>query len=201
MRRVLFFAVLTLFVFSLVACNDDNSNSEINTVSRAELTEREEMLLLSTADQSFVFDFNVEDKYKEVAVWVEKYESGNLVEEANYVFSMEINKTGTIIFSIPPHKSGDSGEVLSTISINSDGTTGKGWGPAIMTKDDFEFVSGSNPLGSLPVKDKMILASICYSSSKDGVSTLSTDFHADMDRHMDELKKYDVVYLLRSEFK
>ncbi|MED4531792.1 hypothetical protein [Metabacillus fastidiosus] len=201
MRRVLFFAVLTLFVFSLVACNDDNSNSEINTVSRAELTEREEMLLLSTADQSFVFDFNVEDKYKEVAVWVEKYESGNLVEEANYVFSMEINKTGTIIFSIPPHKSRDSGEVLSTISINSDGTTGKGWGPAIMTKDDFEFVSGSNPLGSLPVKDKMILASICYSSSKDGVSTLSTDFHADMDRHMDELKKYDVVYLLRSEFK
>ncbi|MGG3805450.1 hypothetical protein [Metabacillus fastidiosus] len=200
MRRVLFFAVLTLFVLSLFACDDDNSNSEINTVSHAELTEREEMILLSTADQSFVFDFNVEDKYKEVAVWVEKYESGNLVGEPNYVFSMEINKMGTIIFSIP-HKSEDSGEVLSTISINSDGTTGKGWGPAIMPKDDFEFVLGSNPLGSISVKDKMILASICYSSNKEGISTLSTDFHADMDSHMDELKKYDVVYLLRSEFK
>ena len=84
-RRVLFFAMLTMLVFTLVACDDGNSNLKINTVSDAKLTEREEVILLSTADKSFVFDFNVDDNYKDVAVWVEKYELGKLVGEVNHI--------------------------------------------------------------------------------------------------------------------
>ena len=49
------------------------------------MTEREEVILLSTADKSFVFDFNVDDNYKDVAVWVEKYELGKLVGEVNHL--------------------------------------------------------------------------------------------------------------------
>ncbi|MGG3891761.1 hypothetical protein [Metabacillus fastidiosus] len=199
MRRVLFFAILTLFVLSLVACNDDNSNSEINTVSRAELTEREEMILLSTADQSFVFDFNVEDKYKEVAVWVEKYESGNLVGEVTRI-STEVNKMGTIIFSTS-NTAEESDQALFNVSINSNSSTATASSPETIIKNDFGIVSGSNPLGSISIKDKIVLADICYSSSKEEVPTFSTDFYTDMDNHMDELKKYGVAYLLRSEFK
>ena len=85
MMRVLFFAMLTSLVLSLVACDDSNSNLKINTVSDAKLTEREKVILSSMADKSFVFDFKVDDKYEEVAVWVEKYESGNLVGEVNCI--------------------------------------------------------------------------------------------------------------------
>ena len=48
--------------------------------------------------------------------------------------------------------------------------------------------------------DKMVLASICYSNSNKEISTISTDFYSDVDSHINELKNYDVIYLLRSEF-
>jgi hypothetical protein len=191
--------MLTLLVFSLVACYDGNSNLKINTVSDAKLTEREKVILSSTADQSFVFDFNVDDEYKDVTVWVEKYESGNLVGEVNHI-STEIKNQGTIIFTTSKTTE-ESNQAIFTISINSDGSTGTGWSPEKITKDDLGVVWGSNPLDNISIMDKMVLASICYSRSKEGISTLSTDFYSDVDSYMNELKNYDVVYLLRSEFK
>ena len=199
MRRVPFFAMLTLLALSLVACDDGNSNLKINTVSDAKLTEREKAILLSTADQSFVFDFNIDDKYKDVAIWIEKYESGDLVGEVNRI-STEIKNKGTIIFTTSKTTE-ESNQALFTISINSDGSTFSGWGPKTITKDVLGIVWESNPLDNISIMDKMVLASICYSGSKEGISTLSTDFYSDVDSHMNELKNYDVVYLLRSEFK
>jgi hypothetical protein len=197
MMRVLFFAMLTSLVLSLVACDDSNSNLKINTVSDAKLTEREKVILSSTADKSFVFDFKVDDKYKEVAVWVEKYESGNLVGEVNRI-STEIKNKGTIIFTTS-HPIEESNQAIFTISINSDGSTGTGWFTETIT-DELSAVWGSNSLGSISVMDKMVLASICYSNSNKEISTISTDFYSDVDSHINELKNYDVVYLLRSEF-
>ena len=197
MMRVLFFAMLTSLVLSLVACDDSNSNLKINTVSDAKLTEREKVILSSTADKSFVFDFKVDDKYKEVAVWVEKYESGNLVGEVNRI-STEIKHKGTIIFTTS-HPIEESNQAIFTISINSDGSTGTGWFTETIT-DELSAVWGSNSLGSISVMDKMVLASICYSNSNKEISTISTDFYSDVDGHINELKNYDVVYLLRSEF-
>lgn len=138
MMRVLFFAMLTSLVLSLVACDDSNSNLKINTVSDAKLTEREKVILSSTADKSFVFDFKVDDKYKEVAVWVEKYESGNLVGEVNRI-STEIKNKGTIIFTTS-HPIEESNQAIFTISINSDGSTGTGWFTETIT-DELSAVS------------------------------------------------------------
>ena len=174
MMRVLFFAMLTSLVLSLVACDDSNSNLKINTVSDAKLTEREKVILSSTADKSFVFDFKVDDKYKEVAVWVEKYESGNLVGEVNRI-STEIKHKGTIIFTTS-HPIEESNQAIFTISINSDGSTGTGWFTETIT-DELSAVWGSNSLGSISVMDKMVLASICYSNSNKEISTISTDFY------------------------
>ncbi|GHI00431.1 hypothetical protein [Neobacillus kokaensis] len=200
MRKVLFFLMLTLLTLFLAACDNGSPDLKVNTVSKANLTEREEVILSSTAAQSFVFDFNVEDKYKEVAVWVEKYKSGELVEEMNHI-STGIKKRGTIIFTTSNMSEG-SNQVLFTIGINSDGSTSTGWNPETITKvDDLQAVWGSNPLSDIAIKDKMVLASICYSGSKNGISSLSTDFYNDVEGHMNELKNYDVVYLLRSEFK
>jgi hypothetical protein len=197
MMRVLFFAMLTSLVLSLVACDDSNSNLKINTVSDAKLTEREKVILSSTADKSFVFDFKVDDKYKEVAVWVEKYESGNLVGEVNRI-STEIKNKGTIIFTTS-NPIEESNQAIFSISINSDGSTGTGWFTETIT-DELSAVWGSNSLGNISVMDKMVLASICYSNSNKEISTISTDFYSDVDSHINELKNYDVVYLLRSEF-
>ncbi|EKN66989.1 hypothetical protein BABA_13912 [Neobacillus bataviensis LMG 21833] len=174
-------------------------NLKINTVSNAKLTEREKVILSSTADQYFEFDFNVDDKYKDVAVWVEKYESGNLTGVIDRI-STGIKNKGTIILSTSKTNE-ETNQALFTISISSNGGTSTGWSPVTVTKDDIGIDWGINPLDNIPIMDKMVLAGICYSRSNEGTSTLSTDFYSDVDSHMNELKNYDVVYLLRSEFK
>jgi hypothetical protein len=201
MRRGLFFVILTMLLLSLVACNEDVSkNVKTNTISGAKLTEREDMLLAGTADQSFVFDFNANNQYKEVAVWVEKYESGKLVGELNRM-STEIKNTGTIIFSTAKVNE-ENDQTRFSISVHSDDATNTTWSPETIKDDNLAMVLGENPSESMSIKDKnIVLASMGYSSSEKGISDLSTDFYSDMGSHIDELKNFDTVYLLRCTFK
>lgn len=188
-------------MLSLVACNEDVSkNVKTNTISGAKLTEREDMLLAGTADQSFVFDFNANNQYKEVAVWVEKYESGKLVGELNRM-STEIKNTGTIIFSTAKVNE-ENDQTRFSISVHSDDATNTTWSPETIKGDNLAMVLGKNPSESMSIKDKnIVLASMGYSSSEKGISDLSTDFYSDMGSHIDELKNFDTVYLLRCTFK
>ncbi|KAB2487454.1 hypothetical protein [Priestia endophytica] len=200
MRRVLFFVMLTVLTISLAACKgDDSKNVKANTISSATLTEREEALLSGPADQFFVFDFNAGDQYKEVAVWIEKYESGKLVGELNRM-STEIKNTGTMVFSTAKVNEENNQDRFS-ISVHSNEATNTAWSPETMKDDNFSIVSGSNPLDNISMKNKnMVLASIAYPSSEEGNRTFSTDFYEDIDSHMNELKNYDVVYVLRCTF-
>ncbi|MGM7635325.1 hypothetical protein [Bacillus sp. Hm123] len=180
-------------MFSLVACSNDN------TISETTLTEREEAILTNTANQAFIFDFNVDDKYKNVNLSVEKYESGKLVGEVNNI-STKIKGKGTIIFTTSQTME-ESNQALFAVSVHNDGSTSTIWNPETTPKGELSTVWGSHPLDNTPITDQMVLASICYSSSQDGVSALSKDFYDDADKHMNELKDYEVVYLLRGEFK
>ncbi|QUW23614.1 hypothetical protein JSQ81_08980 [Sporosarcina sp. Marseille-Q4063] len=74
-----FFIIVALLVFVLSACVTNNAKS--NTISAVGLTERENAILSTTSDISFVFDFNTDSEYKEVSVWIEKYELGKLVDD------------------------------------------------------------------------------------------------------------------------
>jgi hypothetical protein len=201
MKRVLFSLIMTLFLFVLSACDGNNSNLKLNTVSNSKLTEKEQVILSTTTDQSFVFDFRADDSYKEVSVWVEKYEKGKLVEENNRMTS-EIKNNGMIFFTTSK-TSEETNESLFTISIHSDGSTSTGWTPETLIGNENEtgVVSGSNPSESIPFTDKMVLASMSYSINENGMRTFSNGFYEDVESGIDELKNYDVVYLLRCEFK
>lgn len=86
----------------LSACGG-HSKPEENIISAAELSERENAILSTTANQSFVFDFNVDGKYKEASVWVEKYESGKLVNDSISGIKSDIKENGSIIFTTSIH--------------------------------------------------------------------------------------------------
>ncbi|MGD7018494.1 hypothetical protein ACQCVC_20690, partial [Bacillus altitudinis] len=70
---------IVLLAISLNACDDNSPQS--NTLSVAEPTERENAILATTADRSFVFDFSIDSEYKEASVWIEKYEAGTLADD------------------------------------------------------------------------------------------------------------------------
>ena len=61
MKRSLTILLSALLLFILSAC-DDNINS--NTISVAELTDRESAILSSSSEQLFVFDFKIKKNTK-----------------------------------------------------------------------------------------------------------------------------------------
>lgn len=196
MKRL--FALVALLVFVLGACANNNSKS--NTISAVELTERENAILSTTSNKSFVFDFNVGSDYKEVSVWVEKYESGKLVNDAISSLITDVEEKGSIIFATTnPYDSGKK----QTFNI---GISGNGGMSSInnseTTSDDLDaMVSILNNLEGKDhsIEGELLLANIAYSSGET-MSSLSTDFYEDFEENMKELEKYDVVYLLKAEF-
>ncbi|PAL10661.1 hypothetical protein [Peribacillus simplex] len=98
MKKIYLSIILSLLSFSLVACKADDPKSE-NSLSVPELTAREKAILENSSEHSFLIDFNVDDTYKEMSVWVEKYEFGKLVEPEMGRMTTGIEKNGTIIFT------------------------------------------------------------------------------------------------------
>ena len=197
MKKIFLSISISLLSFSLVACKADGPKSE-NILSVPELTAREKAILESSSEHSFLIDFKVDDTYKEISVWVEKYEFGKLVEDEKGRMTTGVEKNGTIIFTTSKTDD-DQDQSMFNISIqNDDGTDTVTYPEAIDEMDSSVWGSA----GKLKINSttKLALASICYSSGNGGIRSLSTDFYGDMDGHMGQLKEYDVVYLLRSEF-
>ncbi|MFF2448389.1 hypothetical protein ACFVSW_14935 [Neobacillus sp. NPDC058068] len=199
MKKLFVLIISALLVFTLSACNKNNSKS--NTVSVAELATKENAMLTTTSDKSFVFDFNVDSEYKDVSVWIEKYESGKLVDDKISHITSQIEENGSIIFALP--KTNESTKQLTfNIGISSNSSTDSisGFDSNSNGLDKMSSVWGNIQEGNTSIEGETVLASICYSNDKSGMSSLSSDFYKDVDGHMNALKKYDVVYLLKAEF-
>jgi len=197
MKKIILSIILSLLSFSLVACKADDQKSE-NILSVPELTAREKAILENSSEHSFLIDFSVDDTYKEMSVWVEKYEFGKLVEPEMGRMTTGIEKNGTIIFTTS--KTDDDQErSMFNVSIQNDAGTDTVTYPETIDEMDSSVWGNAGKL-KINSTNKLALASICYSSGNEGIRSLSTDFYRDTEGHMDELKKYDVVYLLRSEF-
>ncbi|MFK9118150.1 hypothetical protein ABEI56_13385 [Peribacillus castrilensis] len=197
MKKIYLSIILSLLSFSLVACKADDQKSE-NILSVPELTAREKAILENSSEHSFLIDFSVDDTYKEMSVWVEKYEFGKLVEPEMGRMTTGIEKNGTIIFTTSKTDDDQKRSMFNVSIQNDDGTDTVTYPEKIEKKD--ASVWGSPDKIVINKDNKPVLASICYSSNQEGIYSLSTDFYGDMEGHMDELKEYDVVYLLRSEF-
>lgn len=199
MKRILTILIFALPVFTLSAC--DNNNSKSNTISVVELTERENIILTTTTDKSFVFDFNINSEYKNASVWIEKYESGKLVDDNINKITIQVGGNGSIIFATS--KKGDSQKQLTfNIGISSNGNTGSmsGFDAISNGLDNMLSVGGNFQGENTLMKGEVVLASICYLNSESGMRSLPSDFYKDVDGHMNELEAYNVVYLLKTEF-
>jgi len=196
MKRL--FTLVALLVLVLSACANNNPKS--NTISAVELTERENAILTTTSDKSFVFDFNIDSDYKEVSVWVEKYESGKLVNDAISSLITDVEGNGSIIFATS--NSDDSGKKqIFNIGISDNGGMGSvsNFESTSNDLDAMESVWNSLDGKSNSIEGELLLANIGYSSGG-AMSSFTTAFYEDFEGHMSELEKYDVLYLLKAEF-
>jgi len=193
------FSIVALSVFVLSACV--NNDSQSNTISTVELTERENAILTITADRSFVFDFNIDSEYKELSVWVEKYEFGKLVEDNISSILTPVEESGSIIFATAKVDHSRSQQTFN-IGISGNGGTSSisSFDEDAADVDKMSSVWGDFQEKNKPIEGEIVLAAICYSSDESGMSSIRNDFYKDPEGHMSELDEYDVVYLLKAEF-
>jgi len=199
MKSVIKLISTAMLVFTLGACSNEVV-SKSNTVSVEKLSEKENAILSTTSDKSFVFDFSVDDENKEVRVWIEKYEFGVLVKDKISDLTSMVENTGYIIFTTSKKDESQKHDTLN-IGISSNNTFSS---LSNFDTDSNELEKMSSTWSSFPdevteVKGEVVLASICYSSTGD-LPSLTEDFYKDVEAHMKELEEYDVVYLLKTEF-
>ncbi|MDQ0159406.1 hypothetical protein [Alkalibacillus salilacus] len=199
MKRLFTKLTIIFVLIVLSACNNSDSNS--NTISVSETTDRENIILSTTTDKSFVFDFEIDDEYKEVSVWIEKYEAGELVDDRLSNVKTQISESGSIVFSNSKNSNTENQHTFN-IGIGSNGSTGSISGYDLNSNDldNMASVWGSF-LEELSVdQDELVLANIGYSNNENGMSSLSKDYYEDPEGNNNELKKYDVAYLLKAKF-
>lgn len=202
MRRFLF-VMMIIFIGVMSACSDP----KVDSVSNTELTEREKALLGTTTDISFVYDFNLGDGYKELVLWIEKYESGELVDDAVLKMGTDLSEnTGTIIFTAT-----EENNKREKIDFRAGTSNGKGTlasasfdGAQIISEDnliDLMSIWGGDIAQDTPIGGEMTLAAIAYlDADNNSISSVSLDSlnnNADISA---ELKEYDAVFLFRAEF-
>lgn len=199
MKRIISLFTLLLLICTLSACNKEEQVQEPepeqveNTIAESELTEREKLLLSSTSEVSFVFDFNVDETFKKVSVWVDRYEFGQLeVENINHI-TTDIDKKGMITFSTTQVPGNEDKSIFKSFA-NANGSSS-----LQKMERTKQGTWGSNPNTNIPISGEKVLAVISFSNGN-GMSSLPEEFYEDVENNLDKIKDYDAVYILRSEF-
>lgn len=203
MRNVRFiFVCLMLFGF-LGGCSNEQTASNV-TIDEAELSKREEDIFSIVAENSFVFEFKGSAAFKEVEVWVEKYEFGKKKKDVNHLIS-NVNKDGSIIFAISKEVEENEESVFYVGITGEEGTFSVSNSEQIREegKENTANTRETNPLlteGTVEAKEGIALAAISYKSGEGGMSTLSTDFFSDVEGNSNEINDLDKVYVLKAKF-
>ncbi|GGP10923.1 LptM family lipoprotein [Oceanobacillus neutriphilus] len=198
MKRVLMVLITGLTILTLAACGQNEADA--NTISISELTEREDAILSITSEQSFVFDFNIDDEYKEAAVWIEKYEAGNLIDDKLGYMTTQAEQKGSIIFTLSENDSENNNSFNVGIAVDGGVSSIHGSDSNVTDLENVSIVSGSIPEKIAVDNGEVVLASISYSQDENGIQSLTTDFYEDAAGHMNELEEYEFTYLLKAEF-
>ncbi|EGQ26275.1 MULTISPECIES: hypothetical protein [Sporosarcina] len=182
------------------------ANTDTNQLTIPELTDREKQILGTTSNQAFVFDYTADQKYKDVSIWLEKYEKGKKTAEPVSQFSTSLPgklTSGGIVFTVV--HTADQQVLFFTNVGDTDGFSGIQTQDTMPNGENLAMLWGTNPQESLPLSEEMLLASIIHTSTTEGVGTssLSVDFYEQKEGYLEELKakEYDVVYLLKASFK
>lgn len=199
MNRLFGALIFVLLFGSLSACVSDDSNPAENMISTADINDREETILSTTADEAFLFDYRT--TYDEVTVWVEKYEHGELADDRLGLLTTQTDEKGSIILATTPNQK-ESGHPFSIGIGDKNGTAS-----STVLDENFEDAGdfASKVFGALPEEEtlddgEIVLADIAYVNDESSINSISDTFYEDPKAHLDVLKEYDVVYLFKAIF-
>lgn len=195
--------IMLIFLLTLSACSS-NDKPNTNIISETQLTDREKTFLSMGNDKYFVFDFSVDNNYKWVEVWVDRYELGKKVSGSSILaMGLSAGEKSMILATVRETEKMKSDW---TVAIKTGGTLGKGKSTQEYKTGEnslFSSVWGTNNSGNIPISDnEIVLASICYKAQNEDSSmrSLSDKFYINPDANTQEIADYNLVYILKCKF-
>lgn len=166
---------MLLVLTSLIsACSSGGTFGQSNTIAEADLSVREKDIILTTSERSFVYDFTLGSEYKEAAIWVEKYEFGELADPSASRMSTQVDRSGYVIFSVSDTYVNSREKA---IKMGVFGESGGGAGTSIDTVAGEEWETEMSTWESLVTdeiyftEDEIILASLSISMNGDNMQS------------------------------
>lgn len=186
--------------------NDDVSTPEdlqaeeaMNELKLITRTDREETIIGALADQAFIFEFQVDESYKELKVWVETYQLGEKQDNEKHIKDAAITKSGTIIFS----NTAVGGKNINNQRVGIITDTGGGYTSyanelTMFDEHGYTMMSAVNDTAIEVTEEPIILAGLLY--GEDEVQSLSSEFFNESSENTDALKDYELAYILKAQF-
>lgn len=210
MKKLLILLLAAFMIFFTLGCDGgtiSNDGKQVkktlgtNEMKEVQLTDTEQMMFQQ--NYCFTYEFNGDSSYKNIKLWVDKYEFGQYAGNPIGTLSSDIKGKGKIVFLLENLNS-NIPECAYLLRLGIKGNNGVSSASFIQPQEGWEkegmiCVWKHNYDEVVPIKDKMTLTSICYKKGN-SASTFSDEFYANPEAHLDEIKSYDVVYLLRCEF-
>lgn len=196
MEKTLWFFISILLLITLSACSSKNTNILYET----KLTDREKAFLSGGNNQYFAFDYNVDDEYNYVEVWIDSYEFGRKVSRSGGLAADLTERKGTVLAALNEF---EEEKHQWTIVINDTGSSKfieeyPEYNNSLTSK-----MSGINSTKNISINENEItLASICYIGQNNDTAALSltNEFYNNPDENMKENEKYNLVYLMKIKF-
>ncbi|PAV29683.1 hypothetical protein CIL05_09935 [Virgibacillus profundi] len=198
MRYVPVFFLITLSLLS--ACSNEVESDAV--IEEAELTEFEKNLIELTGDQSFVYDYEINnDEVKEIHTFIDYYEKGELIERVS-----EMGTTLSETQSDDPMRTvfirkqvNENEEQWITSIMSNSGSSSADAVNDISKRKEMNSASWGGITSRTPVNigEKQVVASI-VKSNKNGVSTYNIiETEDDLKRATD----YEQVYIISIELR
>ncbi|GAA0464910.1 hypothetical protein [Alkalibacillus silvisoli] len=191
MYKTVLFIIVALLTLS--ACNNDN------TITSTDLSELENTILTVTSERSSVHEFNINDDYERVEVWVEKYVEGELVSGDSGGMRAGVQDDGYIIFGTEIDT--DSKEFSYDLGVSSGGSIVSTKGNDLISEEQQTQASSwaSKSSEEIPIdhEHELALAIATFTFSPDENMGMPADILSNFDEHKDQ---FDVAYVLKLEF-
>ncbi|MGE7924460.1 hypothetical protein ACQKND_14845 [Viridibacillus arvi] len=199
MKQILLVACLSVFV--LAGCSEkvDKEKSE-NYIQHLELSKHEKSLIQAVAgdNPTFLYEFKVDEKWKSVKLWVEKYEYGQLKEKEAVAISVGIEEKGKFVVSFSRLPNGKPNTIVRVSVIDDNAIYSNEGNIKLPQKSS----SASENIVSEKVKVEhdMVLAQLIYSKQDQGISIGNWDLYDDPSRLAEKTSMYSAVYFVRCSF-
>lgn len=173
-----------------------------NTITSVTLTGREELLASALLGNTFVFDYNVDETYKYVRLWMKAYTFGEETTGQYRDMLFETGPGGTMVFSLRDQYEDSPAQITfsaGTYSANSSSRKTENGDLPYIPNDGYSGTAYAVPSITLPASGETALAYARRYSGDTG-DPVSGMFFKDYANNLDQIASDDLTYVFGCTF-